>query len=351
VAIFTIQGVKISGMAACAPKQKVSNMDYEWIPEKERKMFVKTVGIEFRHIGPDEHTTSDWCTVAADRLLNDLGWQRDEIPLLLFVSQSPDYYLPATSLLVQHRLGLSMNCMAFDINLGCSGFVYGLSVATSMMRSTGFKKALLLAGDKSSASTNYKDKSTYPLFGDAGIATALELDDTAEPMLFNLQSDGSRAEAIMIPDCATRNPMSPETYLEQQYEGGLIRHRRNLALDGLSVFNFSINEVPENIKATAEAAGNPLEFYDYLVLHQANRLMTEQIRRKLKFPPEKVPYSIQEFGNTSSASVPLTICWDTNEAVRTSKKWFLMSGFGVGLSWATASICLDHIVCPEVMYL
>lgn len=349
MSIFSISGIRISGLAACVPQNRERTADYDWMPEKERKMFEKTVGISQRSVGLANHTTSDWCYAAADQLLNDLQWNRNEVDLLVFISQSPDYFLPATGIILQGKLGLPNTCMAFDINLGCSGYVYGLATVAGMMRETGMKKALLLVGDKTTTSVAYKDKSTYPLFGDAGTATALVLDDAAPEMVFNLQTDGSRYTALIVPEDATRTPRNENTYVETEVAPGIIRHQRNLALDGVSVFNFSINEVPINIADTMAAAHKTEADYDYMVLHQANKLMTEQIRKKLKFPPEKVPYSINDFGNTSSASVPLTIVHKLREAITTGKHQMLLSGFGVGLSWGTVSMALDTVVCPPLL--
>ncbi|MBK9457983.1 MAG: ketoacyl-ACP synthase III [Sphingobacteriales bacterium] len=349
MALFTVSGIRIAGMAACVPLQKLANIDYEWINERERKMFIKTVGISERRVAPPEHTTSDWCFASAQKLIDQLGWQPADIGLIVFVSQSPDYFVPATCMTLHKRLGLPQTTMAFDINLGCSGWVYAMSVVSSLMKSCGINKALVMAGDKSTMSMSYKDKSTYPLFGDGGTATALCLDPNAAPMVFNMQSDGNRHQAIIIPHGATRTPVNETTYQELEYAPGVIRHQRHLALDGMAVFNFSINEVPINIKETAEAAGKQLNDYDFVVLHQANKLMTEQIRRKLSLSVEQVPYSIGEFGNTSSASIPLTIVYKARQAVSTGKPWLLMSGFGVGLSWATLSAQFDHIVCPELI--
>jgi 3-oxoacyl-[acyl-carrier-protein] synthase-3 len=349
VALFTIPNIKIAGMSAAVPKNEVSNWDYDLLTEKEQKMLVKTTGVEKRRRAPEGMATSDLCFEAANRLLEELKWDRDEVQIAVFLSQSRDYILPATAIILQDRLGLSKNCMAFDIGLGCSGFVYGLSVIGSIMSTTGLKKGLLMMGDISSATCNYEDKSTYPLFGDAGTVTALEFDPSAETMHFNLMSDGSGHQAIMIPDGGIRNLITNESLEKKEVSEGIVRSDLDLVLNGVDVFNFSITQVHPSIYELLEKSNTTQEDYDYFLMHQANKLMNETIRKKMKFEKEKVPYTIHKYGNTSSASIPLTIVSELNEGVRNDKLSLLCSGFGVGLSWGTVTLTADHIVCPPVI--
>jgi 3-oxoacyl-[acyl-carrier-protein] synthase-3 len=349
MAIFSISNVKFSGVSACVPKGKASNDNYDLLSEKERHMLIKTTGIEERRVAREGVTTSDLCFDAAEKLIQELQWNKEEIELLIFVSQSRDYILPATAIILQDRLGLPKTTIAFDLSLGCSGYIYGLSVISSMMSNAQVKKALLLVGDISSLSPNEKDKSTFPLFGDAGTATALEFDRKAAPMNFNLQSDGSGHKAIIIEDGGVRNPLNDASFIDEEISPGITRNRRNLALDGLEVFNFSLREVAPNIRATFEATNTTKDDYDYFVLHQANKLMNESIRKKLKIEAEKVPYTLKEFGNTSSASIPLTLVKELNNELRTKKLNLLFSGFGVGLSWGTATVQTENITCPKLI--
>jgi 3-oxoacyl-[acyl-carrier-protein] synthase-3 len=348
MALFSIPDVKIAGVAGCVPKRSVSNMDYEWISEKERNLLIKTTGIAHRRVADEGVTTSDLCAQATQKLMTELDWEKDEVQLVVFISQSRDYFLPATAIILQDRLGFPKTCMAFDISLGCSGYVYGLSVVASLVRSAQIKKALLMVGDISTFSLNYKDKSTYPLFGDAGTVTALSFEQNAAPMQFNLQSDGAGYEAIIIPDGGLRNPLNDESFVEKEYEGGLHRTKRNLTLEGLDVFNFSLREVAPNIRALYEFTGTDKDSYDYYVFHQANKLMNESIRKKLKLEPEKVPYSLGEFGNTSSASIPLTIVTSLRDQLK-PKQRFLFSGFGVGLSWGSVAVETEDLVVPALV--
>ena len=349
MALFSIPNIRIAGMAAAVPVREVSNLDYRWISVKERNQLVKTVGVEKRRIAEKGQTTSDLCFAAANKLLDEMKWNREEIQALIFVAQSTDYIIPATSTILQDRLSLPKTCLAFDVNLGCSGYVYGLSIIGSLMSQSGMKKALLLAGDLSNVTSSYRDKSTYPLFGDAGTATALTYDKSAVPMTFNLQTDGSGYEAIMIHDGGVRNLVTKDSFRYRKYGEGIYRNNLQISLNGIEVFNFSLREVVPNIKATLEFAGKTLDDYDYLVFHQANRLINETLRKMLKVEKEKVPYSIQKYGNTSSASVPLTIISELQEVIRSKRVRFLLSAFGIGLSWGTVLMETEGVVCPGVL--
>ena len=163
MAFLTLSRIRISGLAGTVPKQKEHNAGYRWIPARERESLIRTIGVETRRVAARGTTTSDLCTIAAERLLSELGWERGGIDLLIFVSQSRDYLVPTTACIVQHRLGLSHSCVAFDIAMGCSGYVYGLSVMAGMMQSGMIRKGLLMVGDISTLTTSYRDKSTYPL--------------------------------------------------------------------------------------------------------------------------------------------------------------------------------------------
>ena len=349
MAQFSINKVHVSGIAAAVPKQVVYNKDYDLLSENERRLLIKTTGVEEKRAAPKGTTTSDLCFEAATVLLEQSNIAREEIGILIFVSQSCDYLLPATSIILQDRLSLSKTCMAFDVGLGCSGYVYGLSVISAMMSASKIKKGLLLVGDVSSATCSFEDKSTYPLFGDAGTATILEYNEASDVLHFNLQNDGSGHDKIMIQDGGMRNLISEASLIKTEVAKGIKRAPLNVSLSGMDIFNFSVTEVPKTIKEFCAFANKEIEDYEYMLLHQANKLMNETIRKKLKMPKEKVPYSIQKFGNTSSASIPLTIVTELQKECTTSKLELLLSGFGVGLSWGVCNLNLDAIVCPELI--
>lgn len=338
-------------MGAGVPATIADNSLYDWISPAEREVVIKSTGIAYRRVCQKGQTTSDMCEIATHKLLSELNWKREEIDIVIFVSQSPDYFLPATSILLQNRLGLGHHCMCLDIGLGCSGYVYGLSVISALMSQGKFRKGLLMAGDTSTFSTSYQDKSSYTLFGDAGTVTALEYDPSATPSYFNLQSDGSGAPAIMIPEGGGRCLWNDKTDIPREIEPGIIRTGRNLVLDGIAIFNFALREVAPNVRSLMDYSGMTLEEIDYFIFHQANKLINESVRKKLKIDPSKVPYSLGQYGNTSSASIPLTIISELGKSIRDTSCKMLFSGFGVGLSWGSAIVEMHNVICPEPVIL
>lgn len=349
MAVFSLNGVAIRAVAAAVPRHVERNEDYAGLSAQERALLIKTTGVKERRIAPKGLTTTDLCAAAAREILAQLDIAKEEIGLLIFVSQSGDYYLPASAALLQERLGLQTSTMAFDVGLGCSGYVYGLAIASSLMQTSGIKKALLLAGDVSSIVTSREDKSTYPLFGDAGSATLLESTGTGRPWHFNLMTNGSGAEAIMVPDGLNRNGVSPDSLTMENVSEGIRRNRLNLILNGSEIFAFAIKEVPTSIQALTRQVGMTTESLDYFVMHQANMLINETIRKKLSIPDHKVPYSLDDFGNTSSASIPLTMVTRLRDKLERDTLRLLLSGFGVGLSWGNVILETSNVLCPPLL--
>lgn len=333
---------KIVAISSCVPAHVERTADYAHISVEERALFSKTTGILERRVASKEVACSDLCFASAQHLLEKYNC-KDEIDVIIFVSQSPDYILPATAILLQDRLGLKKTSMAFDISLGCSGYVYGLSVMANLLESGMLKKGLLLVGDKSSTSTAYTDKSTYPLFGDAGTATLMEHTSDAHDMHFSLQSDGSGKNAIIIEHGSCRSPFDKTLEDLVEIEPGISRAKKHLILDGMDVFNFALREAAANINELYEKSGKTKEQTDFFVLHQANKLINETVRKKLKADPEKVPYSIDLFGNTSSASIPLTMCVKLKNELAGKRLNLLLSGFGVGYSWGSVILETENV--------
>jgi 3-oxoacyl-[acyl-carrier-protein] synthase III len=349
MSLLSYPHIRIAGLSAAVPETREHNRDYRWIPVKERESLIKNIGVETRRVAKKGTTTSDLCVAAAEKLLEELRWDRSEIELLVFVSQSRDYLVPTTACIVQDRLKLPHSCLALDIGLGCSGYVYGLSVVAGMMQAGTIRRALLMVGDISTLTTSYRDKSTYPLFGDVGTVTALEFDPSAPAMHFNLQTDGAGHKALMIRDGGARNVMSRKSFDIKKAGEGIYRSRLHLELDGIEVFNFTLREVVPNIKKLLVSTGLTLADTDYTIFHQANRLINETLRKMLKLEVEKVPYSIREYGNTSGASLPLTMIAAIREPLVAGKKRLLLSAFGVGLSWGSAIVETDRICIPEII--
>ena len=349
MALLQVNNVTIRGISAAVPRfsQEVRGLPFFTCEEAEK--FISTTGVERRRIVQKDITTSDLCFEAAEKLINDLGWQRNDIDCLIFVTQTPDYTLPATSCILQNRLKLKQGIVSMDISLGCSGWIYGLFTISSLLSNGSLKRGLLLVGDTISKTCSTNDKSTYPLFGDAGTATALEYDTESEGLKFHLATDGSGANAIIITDGAYRNMYSETSAIPVNVDAGISRAPVNLFLDGMNVFSFGISKAPESINTLLTYFDIEFEAVDYFLFHQANLYMNEKIRKKLKIPAEKVPYSLKNYGNTSSATIPLTILNNLFEVVIHKKCNIVACGFGVGLSWGSVWFSIDHIVSPAII--
>lgn len=340
MAILKFNNVGITALSACVPKRVIDNYHYDldiW-PEEEIKKVVDKVGVAQRRFVDSKTCSSDLCFAAAEKLIADNQIDKSEIDLLVFLSQTPDYRMPATSILLQDRLCLPMSTMAFDISLGCSGFINALSIVYSLMQNHGFRKALLLDGETRSKVYSRKDRHEAFIFGDAGVAALIERDEKFSESYFSLNSDGSRGNLIMIPAGGYRNMSSVETLKEKVVdEYGNIRTDENGYMNGADVFNFVIVEVPKDIKRLTAVSGEDIQLMDYYVFHQANAFINNYIAKKMKLDKERIPWTIHKYGNTSSVSVPLTIVSELKDKMRGQKK-LMLSAFGVGMAWATAIV-------------
>ncbi|MDE6796023.1 MAG: ketoacyl-ACP synthase III [Muribaculaceae bacterium] len=339
MAFMNFNGVGVTALAAAVPHTIIDNYKYtEYFPEDQVKEVVDKVGIYQRRFADEKTCSSDLCFAAAEKLIADNGINREEIDLLVFISQTPDYRMPATSVLLQHRLGLPNSTIAFDVNLGCSAFIYGLSIVFSMMQNKGLRKALLLDGETRSKVYSPKDRRSAFLFGDGGVAALIERDDKFGESFFSLNSDGSRGDLIKINGGGYRNPSSIETLKEKVVdEFGNIRSDEQGYMNGGDVFNFVIREIPKDIKKMLAYSGKNLQDLDFYVLHQANNFINSYLAKKLKLDLTKIPSTIDKYGNTSSVSVPLTIV-DQLQGKMHGEKLLLLSAFGVGMTWATAIV-------------
>lgn len=347
MAFLTIPNIKIKGISAGVPSKKIDNLNSE-LPLSDgydNQTFVDQTGVRERRV--DQLTTADLCFKAAEKLISDLNWDKSEISALIFVSQYFDFIAPATACIMQSKLGLPKECLAFDVELGCSGWIYGMSVISSLMRGGTIKKALLMAGD---GRANYvgADKKAGALFGYAGTVTALEYDESADMMFTHLGSDGSGYEALMVKEGGARFPFN-ERSLEYTEVDGKQFCGLSSRMNGMDVFSFGISTAPKSIKKLMKEIGKESTDADYLILHQANKQMNDIIVKKLKFDPERVPESLSMFGNTSSASIPLTIVTNLKEALSKGKHSLLCCGFGIGLSWGSLFCNVEDLVIPDLV--
>lgn len=344
MARVTLDNVRFRGLACCVPKATISNLDCPPSKRSERERLVRNIGILNRRICYPWQCFSDLALVAAEGLLEEIGWQREDVDALIVVTQSPDYLIPATAIILQDRLKLRTGTIAFDINLGCSGYPFGIYTVGSMLASGGIKKALLLVGDKCASLHD-------PLFSDCGTATALEFDPEAPRMWFDMNSDGSGYRAIILPVGGHREPFAMHHLIPKKDEKGDTRRDVDVILDGTAVLNFSTQRIPPAIRELCEFAATDLDQVDYVLLHQANKMINETIRRKLSLTPEKVPSTLYDFGNTSSASIPITMTVRLREALAQGTKRLLMSGFGIGLSWGSCILQTEGAAMPPMIEL
>lgn len=348
MATFKVENVRIAGVSACIPNNKIENKDSQLFDNEEEKLkYIDMVGVDTRYVTDENTCSSDLCFASAEKLLSDLGWNREEIDCLVFVTQTPDYKYPATACILQARLGLSMSCLAFDVSMSCPGWIYGLSVVSSLLSAGKLRKALLLTGETVSKLRSPYDKVNL-ITGDAGTATALEFSEEASPMYFDLNTQGDKYDVVWIRDGGYRNPFNEHSLDYEKYEDGVVRNGVQTYMDGASIFGFAIKRAPESIRRLMETFCIEDEKVDYYLLHQANKVINDKIIKKLKFAPEKFPSNIREYGNTSSTAIPLMmVCRLRNDL---GEKKSVACGFGGGLAYASTCFITDKdIVCSELV--
>jgi len=334
--IQRIDGVKITGVSTVVPSQtRHFSEDYSLYGQAATDKLVASTGVENRHVADDNTCTSDLCLAAANRLLNTLDCSLDSIDMLIFLSQTPDHTLPATACILHGKLGLSKACAAFDINLGCSGYTYGLWMASNFIQNKAANRVLLLAGDTISKIVNPENRATYPLFGDAGTATLLEADERegTQPWMFAWGTDGTGAKNLIVEEGGFR---SHECISDAQY----------LSMDGGEIFAFTLAAVPALIQDLLDNAKWTISDVNSIVLHQANAFMLKHLAKRMKINEHQLPLSLSQYGNTSSASIPLTLC---NLPYVDTPRNLILAGFGVGYSWCGVSLTMDErTTCLDV---
>jgi 3-oxoacyl-[acyl-carrier-protein] synthase-3 len=349
MAFLQIPNIEIKGISACVPKTIIENIKYSGFTDEEKVNITQATGIYQHRIADEATCSSDLCFYAAKKLINDLQWDKGLIDCLIFVSQTPDFILPATSCILQDRLGLGKEVIAFDITMGCSGWIYGLQVISSLMSHGFLRRGLLLVGDTTLKFCSSLDKSTFPIFGDAGTVTALEYDNTSQGFKFHSGTDGSGCNSLIIPDGGFRNLVSESSFKMVEIKPGITRNRLNVILDGMNILAFSIKRAPESILNLSDRFKIDLQQVNYFLFHQANLFINERIRNKLNLPIEKVPYSFRNYGNTGPGSIPLTMVSEISESLKNNENNIIACGFGVGLSWGSVQFFTKNIICPEIV--
>ena len=323
-------GMVLRGVASCVPEKEVFNdRDYPWFEPVEIRKVTGMAGVKSHRMADEKTCTSDLCNAAGKKLLDLLGWEASSIDGLILMSPTPDYVMPPTSCLLQNWLGLSEDCACFDVGLGCSAYVYGLWLANSLLNSRACRRILLFAGDTASKYVNPKDRTTALLFGDAATATALEYtEDTASSAYYILKTDGSGWRDLIVPGGGFRD-RRPED-----------NNQRFLSMDGARIFDFTRFRVPDLIQQTLQYAQVDAGSYDYFIFHQANEYLIKFIASKSGINLKKVPLWLKEYGNVNAASIPLTLALSGVPDGAGDPFRVMFLGFGVGLSWGSASMSI-----------
>lgn len=338
------------GLVACVPPTIEENLTLPIFTDKsEAEKVIASTGIERKRVVKPGTTASDLSFQAINKLLEKLEWSADSVDALIYVCTSRDYIAPITSAILQDRLGFRNDCYCLDLPLGCSGWVYGMSNLSSLLSHGQLKRGLLVCAETNSLNRSPKDKTVKPLFGDASTVTALEYDENwKHPMQFNFGVDGSGYKAVWTEYGGTRNPITPEAIIEKEVEPGVIRKGIDMVVNGMDVFSFAIKVPPRSLMEFIEHFQIDVNYVDYLFLHQANKFIDDRIRKRLKMPEEKVPFCLQDYGNTNSASIPLAMVVCKAEELKNGIYDCLGCGFGVGLAWGCIHYTIDSLKAVEL---
>ena len=349
MARWNIKNVALRGVAGTVPDNKVDSHDFEFFTQEEADTFINTVGIQNRYVASEGVCASDLCYDAGVRLLEALGWERDSVDVLVFESVTGDYKTPPTAGILQDRLGLPTSTFVLDVPMGCCGCMYAMTVAGSLLSSGSVRRALLLVGDTATRMGSPYDKSRVPLFGDCGVALALEYDERVEDIVVEFNTLGAGYQALMTPHGGYRHPVTEESFKYEDFGNGIVRAPKDALINGMDVFAFAISRPPVSVKKLMEDYGIDKDRdVDYFLIHQANKLIVDRIVKKLKLPLEKVPYNLQEYGNLGGSSIPMLMVTNIAEDMRNRKLSLLLSSFGLGLTWGTMWLRTERVVVLSI---
>lgn len=346
--VFSVQGIHIDGVVACVPEIKVDNeTSLREMYGEEAKLIMESTGIRTRYLVERGTSTNDLCIACATELMKGTGTKPEEVGGVVFVTFTPDHILPFNAALVQEKLCLSKEIPAFDINLACSGYVYGLYVASMFAKACG-KKILLLDGDIQSAYMSGYDKSTVPVMSDGGTATLVSSNSTDTEWKFSFYTDGSGKDALIIPSAGSAAPVKAEDLAYQEFADGSKRRNVDIYMDGFAVFKFVAMDVSKWLTRFLSEVGENSESLKYFIPHQPNMYMIKKLAKKLKFTWENTWQSGEKVGNAGSTALPTTIALKANTMLNEKEKTYkvLISGFGAGLSASAGIVTLD----PNAFY-
>lgn len=344
---FKYQGKKITGILTIIPKNE-KTFDEEMAQYKasmaRTKKLKAVMGFEKHRLVEDGVCVSDLAVYGMQYLFKNELLKKEDIDALLLVTQSPDYFMPATSNIIQGKLGLRDDVFCLDMNQGCAGYVVGLMQAFSLLEQESIKKVVLINADVLSRKASKQDRNSYPLAGDAASITIVENDDKKSVISGVIRMDGSRADALIIPAGGFRMPSTPETAVFEEDGEGNFRSKDNLMMQGGAVFNFMQTEVPPLIEETLCFADKTKDEIDWYLTHQPNKFMVDKLADALNVPHEKMPSNIVTyFGNASGVTVPTNICFNLGEKLLSNSYQVCLAGFGVGLTWGAMILELGKL--------
>jgi 3-oxoacyl-[acyl-carrier-protein] synthase-3 len=332
--------IGIKGIEYYLPDKVLDNEELSEIyPDWSDDKIYKKTGIKSRHVAETNETVSDLAIKASKKIFNTGIIKPEEVNFVVLGTQTPDYILPTTACIVQDKLGIPKTAGAFDFNLGCSAFIYGLAISKGLIQANIAKNVLLIMSEMYSKHIHPLDKSVRTIFGDGAAAIVIG-DSNSEILEFDLGTDGSGKDKLIIPAGGAVLPKSQETSTDYEDEDGYVRSKDNLFMDGTGIFNFSIEVVPDTINRCLIKNNISVEDIDLFIFHQANKFMLDFLRKKLRIPKDKFYINMEDTGNTVSASIPIALKRAEAEGRISKGAKVMLVGFGVGLSWGSAIIQL-----------
>lgn len=344
---LSFKNKKITGILSVLPR-KVRRFEDDMgnynFPEKKSLRLKKIMGYNTHRVAEPGQCSSDFCIHGLQYLFDNQYLDKDSIDALILVTQSPDYYMPATSNLIQGHFQMKHDMICLDINQGCAGFEIGLIQAFMLLDQKTINKVVLLNADVLSSKISIHDRNSYPLAGDAAAITIIEKSEDDTEILASVKMDGTGAKALLIPAGGFRMPSTPETAIEHEDEAGNFRSLNNLVMQGDDVFNFVQREVPPMIHDLLERAQLTPDDIDWYMFHQPNKFMLQKLADAIGVPYEKMPSNIVEnFGNASGVTVPTCITYNLGEKLEQQSFKICLAGFGIGLTWSSILMEIGHL--------
>ena len=332
--LYRFQNSGIEAISATVPKKIVKTRSLTgYYSEEAIEKFIDATGVEERRFSDENICASDLCYKSACEIFDNTTIRREDIDMLIFISQTPDYKIPGTSVSMQDRLGLSRDTLVYDVNMSCSGFIHGLLMAYSFLQMSDINHVMIMVGDTLSKLISLQDKGTGMLLGDAGTAIVVGKGDRFGESFFSMSTEGSNTNSVFIPAGGSRRPSSAKTLAMQEFEDGSIRNEEQIIMVGPDVFSFAISELPKDIKKLLAFANKKIEDVDKYAFHQANNFMTGYIAKKAKADVNKMLKSIHKYGNTAGTSIPL--CMVENRNKINVGESILMNAIGAGFAYGT----------------